>query len=165
MMDFDRVEEARRIAAAEVDRAFREFENGEDVRSPCYSSITDGRTTRHFNVEMRVIYPAGKPVIGTLSAKVVEEPATGRTRYFTNVLIPCEWVKLGAAAMRDRARHNAEYMARREPDANARIFTGCKTLPAWRYGTAAHAANLPASSPKRRRRIRGNSRRSCAIGI
>ena len=60
--------EARRIANAEVDRAVREFENGEDVRYPCYSSITDGRTTRHFNGEMRVIYPAGKPVIGTLSA-------------------------------------------------------------------------------------------------
>ena len=37
-----------------------------------------------------------------------------------------EFVKLGAAAMRDRARQNAEYMAKRELDANARIFAGCK---------------------------------------
>ena len=55
---FDWVEEARKIAEAEVDRAVGEFRRGEDVRFPCYSSITDGRTTRNFNGELRVIYPA-----------------------------------------------------------------------------------------------------------
>ena len=106
--------EARRIANAEVDRAVREFENGEDVRYPCYSSITNGRTTRHFNGEMRVIYPAGKPVIGTLSAKVVEEPPTGRTCYFTNARIPRKFVKLDVPRMRARALWHAENMAKLE---------------------------------------------------
>ena len=109
---FEWMEEARRIAAAEVDRAVREFESGEDVRYPCYSSIMDGRTTRNFNGELRVIYPAGKPVVGTLSAKVVAEPPTGRTRYFTNVRIPREFVKLDVERMRARALRRAESMAK-----------------------------------------------------
>ena len=111
---FEWMKEARRIAAAEVDRAVREFESGEDVKYPCYSSITNGRMTRHFNGEMRVIYPAGKPVIGTLSTKVVEEPPTGRTCYFTNALIPRKFVKLDVPRMRARALWHAENMAKLE---------------------------------------------------
>lgn len=113
--DPDFVAVARRIADAEVDRAVREFESGEDVRYPCYSTIIDGRNPpRGLEGEMRVLYPAGCPVCGTLSAEVVAEPPTGRTRHFINARLPREFVKLDAAAMRDRARRNAEHMAKRE---------------------------------------------------
>ena len=63
---------------------------------------------------MRVLFPAGHPVVGTLAAEAVAEPPTGRTRHFIDARLPREFVKLDAAAMRDRARRNAEHMAKRE---------------------------------------------------
>ena len=111
---FDWLEEARRIADAEVGRATGEFLRGEDVRYPCYATILNGHNRYEMNGGMRILYPAGKPVAGTLSTKDVEESPTGRIRYFINAWIPRECVKLDIGKMRERARRNAEMMARLE---------------------------------------------------
>lgn len=108
---FNWLEEARRIADAEVERATGEFLRGEDVRYPCYATFLSGNNRYEMNGGMRVLYPAGKPVVGMLSTKDVEEPPTGRTRYFINAWIPRECVKLDIEKMRERARSNAEIMA------------------------------------------------------
>ena len=104
--------EARRIADAEVERAVREFENGEDVRYPCYSTIVYGdRPSRELNGKMRVLYPAGCPVVGTLCAKTVDEPH-GIVRYFTLAEIPREAIVLDVPKLRAQARFAAEGMAK-----------------------------------------------------
>ena len=110
--DFDWIAEARRIADAEVERAAAEFERGEDVRYPCYSTIVDGRNPpRELNGEMRVLYPAGRPVAGTLFAKTVDEPC-GKVRYFTLAKVPREAIVPDVPKLRAQARLAAEHMAR-----------------------------------------------------
>lgn len=114
MENFNWMEEARRIADEEVERATGEFLRGEDVRYPCYATILTGRSCHEMDGEMQVLYPAGEPVAGTLSVEDVEEPPTGRTRYFINTWIPRECVSLDVDKMRERARRSAEAIARLE---------------------------------------------------
>ena len=111
--DFDWVAEARRIADAEVERAVKEFESGEDVMYPSYATICYGKDKppRELNGEMRVLYPAGRPVVGTLTVKTVDEPH-GRTRYFTNALVPREEIVLDVPKLQEQARYAAEGLAK-----------------------------------------------------
>ena len=109
----DWMAEARRIADAEVARAAKEFEKGGDVRYPCYSTIIDGHNpARELNGEMRVLYPAGRSVAGTLSAETVEAPEHGMIRYFTLAKVPREEIVLDVPKLRAQARLAAEGMAK-----------------------------------------------------
>ena len=108
----DLAAEMLRRAEAEVDRAVGEFVRGEDVHYPSFTYLDRITAEWEPNPDMPVLFPAGRPVYGTLTTEIVAEPPTGLTRYDTDAWLPRELVKLDVARLRTAARRAAEKVIR-----------------------------------------------------
>ena len=133
--DHDWVEEARRIADAEVDRATGEFRRDEAVRHPSFDYILKQiKPGWQADGTMPVLYPAG-PVCGVLSVNTVEEAPHGLIRYTTYARLPREFVKLDVAKLREAGRCAAEriirYVAEQNPEGGATHNLRCIYIALW----------------------------------
>ena len=108
----DLAAEIFRRAEAEVERAVGEFERGEDVHYPSFTYLDRITAEWEPGDDMPVLFPAERPVFGTLATGIVAEPPTGRTRYDTNAWLPRELVELDVPRLRAAARRAADKMIR-----------------------------------------------------